>query len=158
MLGAHGIVLGEGALIGVGLELSAALLFAFGTVALKPLTELAPISNLAWQLGLGCLPMVVFGVVWERPQLAGVSGTRWALMLYMTVVPMGLCYLSWFAALRRVPAAMASVATLLAPVIGVFAAAAALGEPLGVRELGALVLTLSGVALVLRRARSQAND
>ncbi len=158
LLGAREVTLGEGALIGVGLALAAALLFAFGTVALKPLAELAPIPNLAWQLGLGCLPRVLYGVIWERPQLDSVTGTGWALMAYMTVVPMGLSYLSWFAALRRVPPAMASVATLLTPVIGVFAAAAVLDEPLGARELGALVLTLSGVALVLRRGAVRAND
>ncbi len=158
LFGAREVAQGNGALMGVALALAAALLFAFGTVALKPLTELAPIPNLAWQLGLGCLPMVLFGVVWEQPQLAGVRGAGWALMAYMTVVPMGLCYLSWFAALRRVPPAMASVATLLTPVIGVFAAAATLGEPLGTRELGALMLTLCGVALALRRAGSPAHD
>lgn len=152
LLGAGEVTLAEGALLGVGFALAAALLFAFGTVALRPLAELAPIPNLAWQLGLGCLPMVLFGVFRERPQLSEVNGTGWALMAYMTVVPMGLCYLGWFAALRRVPAAMASVATLLTPLVGVFAAAAALGEPLGAREIGALVLTLSGVALVLRHA------
>lgn len=152
LLGTHQTPLGQGALLGIALALAAALLFAWGTVALQPLTELAPIPNLAWQLCLGCFPMVLYGVLWEQPQLSGVDGTGWALMAYMTVVPMGLCYLSWFAALRRVPPAMASVVTLLTPVIGVLAAAATLGEPLGARELGALALTLSGVALVLRRS------
>ena len=72
-------------------------------------------------------------------------------MLYMTAVPMGLCYLTWFAALRRLPPTTASLATLLTPVIGVVAAAFVLGEPLGSRELMALTLTLAGVALALRR-------
>lgn len=152
LLGTHQSPLAEGALFGIGLALAAAFLFALGTVALQPLTELAPIPNLAWQLCLGCFPMVLYGVLWEQPRLSRVNGTGWALMAYMTVVPMGLCYLSWFAALRRVPPATASVVTLLTPVIGVLAAAATLGEPLGVRELGALALTLSGVALVLRRS------
>ena len=70
-------------------------------------------------------------------------------MAYMTVVPMGVCYLSWFAALKRLPPATASVATLLTPLVGVVAAALALGEPLGAREALALALTLGGVALAL---------
>jgi drug/metabolite transporter (DMT)-like permease len=73
-------------------------------------------------------------------------------MAYMTAVPMGVCYLSWFAALRRLPPAAASVATLLTPLVGVTAAAVALGEPLGAREALALGLTLGGVALALRTA------
>ena len=152
LLGSRQAPLGQTTLIGAGFALAAALLFAFGTVALGPLAELAPIPSLAWQLGLGCLPMVLIGVIWEQPHLADVNATGWLLMAYMTAVPMGLCYLSWFAALRRLPPATASVATLLTPVIGVFAAAAALGEPLGLREPGALTLTLGGVALALRRA------
>jgi drug/metabolite transporter (DMT)-like permease len=69
----------------------------------------------------------------------------------MTAVPMGLCYMTWFAALRRLPPTTASLATLLTPVIGVVAAAFSIGEPLGPRELIALTLTLAGVALALRR-------
>lgn len=150
LLGTHTAPTSSGMVVGAGFALASALLFAFGTVALRPLTELAPLANLAWQLLLGCLPMVLIGVTWEHPQLAHVDRTGWLLMAYMTAVPMGLCYLSWFAALRLLPPATASVATLLTPVIGVFAAAAVLGEPLGARELTALVLTLGGVALALR--------
>lgn len=152
LLGARQTPLGTHMLIGVGFALASALLFAIGTVALRPLTELAPIPNLAWQLGLGCAPMVLIGVLWEHPQLARVDATGWVLLAYMTAVPMGLCYLSWFAALRRLSPTTASMGTLLTPVVGVFAAAAALDEPLGARELTALVLTLGGVALALRRA------
>jgi len=152
LLGERSAPLAAGASIGVGFALASALLFALGTVALKPLAGLAPIPALAWQLALGCLPMLLIGVIWEGPRLAGVSAIGWTLMAYMTVAPMGLCYLSWFAALRRLPPATAAVATLLTPVIGVVAAAVALGEALGARELAALALTLGGVALAMRRA------
>ncbi len=154
LLGTRSAAMDAGMLVGVGFALASAMLFAFATVALRPLAELAPLPNLAWQLALGCLPMVLIGLVWEHPQLGEVNRTGWLLMAYMTAVPMGLCYLSWFAALRRLPPATASIATLLTPVIGVLAAAATLGEPLGARELGALVLTLGGVSLALRRSAS----
>ncbi len=41
-------------------------------------------------------------------------------------------------------------ATLLTPVVGVLSAAAWFGEPLGMKEVLALGLTLGGVALALR--------
>ncbi len=88
----------------------------------------------------------------ERPNLSALSATGWAAMAYMTAVPMGLCYLTWFAALRRLPPATASIATLLTPLVGVAAAAPVLGEPLGLREMLALGLTLGGVALALGKA------
>jgi drug/metabolite transporter (DMT)-like permease len=96
--------------------------------------------------------MVVAGLLFERPDLGGLTATGWAAMAYMTAVSMGLCYLTWFAALRRLPPAMAAMATLLAPFVGIVGAGLALGEPLGTREGLALGLTLGGVALALRKA------
>jgi len=150
LFGGHGLALGADRLPGVLFALGAAVLFAFGTVALKPL-PLPPFAALAWQLLIGCMPMLAFGLLVEQPDFGALSGTGWMLMAYMTAVPMGVCYLTWFAALRRLPPATASVATLLTPVVGVTAAALALGEPLGLRQLLAMGLTVGGVALVLAR-------
>ncbi|WP_371421080.1 EamA family transporter [Tardiphaga sp.] len=69
----------------------------------------------------------------------------------MTLGPMGVCYLTWFATLRRLPPATAAMGTVIVPVMGVIGAAALLGEPLGLRELIAMTLTLGGVTLALRR-------
>jgi drug/metabolite transporter (DMT)-like permease len=73
-------------------------------------------------------------------------------MAYVPAFPMGACYLCWFAALRLLPPALASMATLLTPLVGVVAAAIALGEPLGgVRQMLVLALTLGGVSLAIQR-------
>lgn len=150
LLGSQGLAIGVHKLPGVGLTLAAAVLFAFGTVMWRTPLPLGPLASVAWQVGLGCLPMLAWGIVVERPRLHASSAGSWLAMAYMTVVPMGVCYLSWFAALRRLPPQTASMATLLTPVVGVFAAAIALGEPLGAAQWLALVLTLGGVALALR--------
>lgn len=146
-----GAAAAAGALPGAALALAAAFLFALGTVAWRTPLPLPPLASTAWQVGLGCLPMLAAGLLFEAPGPRMLSPAGWAAMAYMTVVPMGLCYLTWFAALRRLPPATASMATLLTPVVGVLAAAIGLGEPLGARELAALALTLGGVALALRR-------
>jgi drug/metabolite transporter (DMT)-like permease len=138
---------------GVLFALGAALLFAFGTVVLKPL-PIPPLASVAWQLAIGCVPMVVYGLVFEHPDFSALSVNGAVVMVYMTLVPMGLCYIAWFAALRRLPPALASIATLLTPVVGVFAAAISLGEPLGMKELLAMGLTLAGVAMALKTSRS----
>jgi probable blue pigment (indigoidine) exporter len=109
-----------------------------------------PISLAAWTIGLGCLPVAAVGLSVVQPQLAALSPVGWASMIYMTLIQFCLCYVCWFAALGRLPAATASIGTLLVPVVGVLAAAAMLHEPLGAREIGALVFTLGGVALALR--------
>lgn len=126
-------------------------LFALGTVALRSPLGMPPLTATAWQVGLGCLPMIAVGMLLEAPDPAALSPAGWAAMAYMTAVPMAACYLCWFAALRRLPPAMASMGTLLTPLVGVVAAAVALGEPLGVQQMLALALTLGGVSLAIRQ-------
>lgn len=135
-------------LVGVLLALAAAILFALGNVALKP-PVLPPLASVAWQLLIGCLPMVLFGLTVEHPDVLALSSRGWMLMAYMTLVPMGLCYLTWFAALRRLPAEIASMSTLLTPVVGVTAAAFSLGEPFGMKEVIGIAAALTGVGLSL---------
>jgi drug/metabolite transporter (DMT)-like permease len=89
-------------------------------------------------------------MVLESPDFRGLSNAGWAAMAYMALLPLCICYLAWFAALKRLPAGAAAIGTLLTPVVGVLAAAVALGEPLGLREVLALVLTLGGILLALR--------
>jgi drug/metabolite transporter (DMT)-like permease len=138
---------------GVACALGAAVLFAFGTVALRAPLGLPPLAGAAWQVGIGCLPMVGAGMLLEEPDPRALSPAGWAAMAYMTAVPMAACYLCWFAALRRLPPATASMATLLTPVVGVVVAAIALGEPFGSREVIALMLTLGGVPSRFNKGR-----
>ncbi len=151
LLGVQGVAVGVQKMPGVLLTLSAAVLFAFGTVVWRTPLPLAPLAAVAWQVGLGCLPMLAYGLAFEPAPHASSAG-GWLAMGYMTIAPMGVCYLTWFAALRRLPPQMASMATLLVPVVGVLSSAFALGEPLGAAQWIALALTLGGVALALRRS------
>ncbi len=150
LFGGQASALDAGRMTGVLLAMSAAFLFALGTVAQRTALPLPPLTTVAWQVGIGCLPMLLLAAVFEHPSADALSAAGWSLLAYMTVIPMGVCYLSWFAALRRLPAATASTATLLTPVIGFVSAAWLLGEPLGSKQLFALGLTLGGVALALR--------
>jgi len=151
LIGGNGIEASVEKLPGIACALAGAVCVGLGTVLTKhfPLA-MPPLSLAAWQIGLGCLPIAIVGLAVEQPHLAALSYVGWLSMLYMTLIQFCLCYVCWFAALERLPAATASIGTLLVPVIGVLAAAAMLHEPLGLRELGALVFTLGGVAVALR--------
>jgi drug/metabolite transporter (DMT)-like permease len=151
LFGGPHVLLGSDRWPGAVLALAAAILFALGTVTLRSPLPLPPLSLTAWQVGLACVPLISLGLLFEEPRFEALTPTGLGAMSYMTVVPMGVCYLSWFAALRRLPPTTASMATLLTPVIGVVGAAFALGEPLGLEQVLALGLTLSGVAIALRR-------
>jgi drug/metabolite transporter (DMT)-like permease len=151
LIGGNGLDASLEKLPGVLCALAGAVCVALGTVLTKhfPLA-MPPLSLAAWQIGIGCLPIAIVGLAIERPHLAALSSVGWASMIYMTLIQLCLSYVCWFAALERLPAATASIGTLLVPVIGVLAAGAMLHEPLGLREISALVFTLGGVAMALR--------
>jgi probable blue pigment (indigoidine) exporter len=136
---------------GILCALAGAVCVGFGTVLTKYFKlAMPPLSLTAWQLAIGCLPIAIVGILVEQPQLAALSPLGWASMLYMTLIQFCLCYLCWFAALERLPAATASIGTLLVPVVGVLSAAALLREPLGPTDVAALAVTLAAVAVALR--------
>jgi drug/metabolite transporter (DMT)-like permease len=157
LLGGRGFAFDAGKLTGISFALLAAVLFALGTVITRTPTPVPPITLVAWQVGLGCVPMVIAGLLIEHPSFAALKTDGWAVLIYMTIVPMGVCYLAWFATLRYLPPEVASIGMLLVPIMGIVAAALALGEPLGLKETAAMALTLSGVALALRR-KSERNN
>ena len=79
-----------------------------------------------------------------------VTPVGWWLLVYSTVVQFCIAYVSWFAALARLPASVAAIGTMAVPVIGVVASALALGEPLGPGQIAALIFTLAAVVLATR--------
>jgi drug/metabolite transporter (DMT)-like permease len=152
LLGANGFAFDAGKLVGIVLSLSCAVLFALGNVLNRTPLPIPPLTAVAWQVGLGCLAMLILGILFEHPNYMAISPVGLACFVYMTIVSMGLCYLTWFETLRRLPPVSASVGMLLVPVIAIFTAAVILGEPLGLRELTAVALTLGGITLALQRA------
>jgi drug/metabolite transporter (DMT)-like permease len=152
LFGGEGFTLTYEKLAGASLALSAAILFALGNVLNRAPIPVPPVALVAWQVGLGCLAMLIFGLMFEKPDFAAVSPTGWMLIGYMTIIPMGVCYLTWFETLRRLPPATASTGMLLVPIVGVVSAALMVGEPLGLREVLAMAFTLGGVTLALQRS------
>ncbi len=158
LLGSPQFTAETGKIPGVIFALTAAILFAFGAVRASRPLGLPPIAAVAWQVGLGCIPMVLYGLVIEQPSIHALTAADWLSMAYMALVPMALCYLTWFMALQTLPPSTASMASLATPVIGVIAAALIFGSPVGAREIVSMALILAGVVLALRRAPAAARD
>ena len=151
IMGGNGIAASEAKLPGIVMALVGSIGFAVGTVLSKrrPL-HLAPIPGAAWQVGLGCLPVAIAGLCFESAHWDAVTPLGWGLLVYSIVGQFCIAYVAWFAALARLPASVAAIGTMAVPVIGVVASAAALGEPLGVTQIVALMFTLAGVVLATR--------
>lgn len=151
LMGGQGVAASYAKLPGILLALGGAFLFAVGTVFGKrwPLT-LPPLTSAVWQILIGCLPVAIIGLLIEQPHFMSLSPLGWTLFGYSIVVQFCVAYACWFAALQRLPASVAAIGTLLVPVIGVLASAAALGEPLGIAKIAALAFTIVGVVLASR--------
>jgi len=152
LLGGNGLSFDGGRIVGIVLLFSAAILFAIGNILNRTALPMPPLVVVAWQVGLGCLAMLILGVAFEQPNYGALTAGGLACQVYMTLVPMGICYLTWFETLRRLPPSSASTGMLLVPLIGVISAALILGEPLGLREVVAMALVLGGVTLALQKA------
>jgi drug/metabolite transporter (DMT)-like permease len=148
IMGGNGFDTSMAKLPGMLMVLAGAICFALGTVLAKKLPmRLPPVTAAAWQIGIGCLPIAIVGLAVETSHPQAISRVGWALLFYSTVGQFCIAYVSWFAALSRLPASVAAIGTMAVPVIGVVASAVALGEPLGPTQIAALAFTLIGVAL-----------
>jgi drug/metabolite transporter (DMT)-like permease len=151
IMGGNGFAASMAKWPGIIMALGGSLGFAVGTVLAKKLPLiLPPLTAAAWQIGIGCLPVAIVGLLIEKADVAALSHLGWILIVYSTVIQFCVAYVSWFAALARLPASVAAIGTMAVPVIGVVASAVALHEPLGPGQIAALVFTLAGVALATR--------
>ena len=151
IMGGNGLAASMAKLPGIIMALGGAVGFAVGTVLAKKLPlNLPPLTAAAWQIGIGCLPIVIIGLLIEKADFAALTNLGWGLLVYSTVIQFCVAYVSWFAALARLPASVAAIGTMAVPVIGVVASALALHEPLGIGQIAALIFTLAGVVLATR--------
>ena len=128
----------------------AAWLFGLATVIAKrhPLV-MPPVAGVAWQAAIGAVPLLLLAA-FEHPDWHRLTPLGFAAFGYIAVVPLTVAYLAWFRALRLVPASLAATTVLISPTVGVLSSALLLGDPLGLRQIVALAMTLTGVALAAR--------
>ena len=151
IMGGNGFAASAAKMPGIIMALGGAVGFAVGTVMAKKLPlNLPPLSAAAWQIGIGCLPVAIVGLLVEKSDVAALSNIGWILLVYATVIQFCVAYVSWFAALARLPASVAAIGTMAVPVIGVVTSAVALHEPLGIGQITALIFTFAGVVLATR--------
>jgi drug/metabolite transporter (DMT)-like permease len=69
-------------------------------------------------------------------------------MFYNVILVSVVAFLLWFYVLERVPAGMATMGTLVTPVLAIISAAIQLGEIPSSREGLGIILILSGIGLL----------
>lgn len=139
---------------GMRYALGAAIAWASGTVYMKWARVAAePLVVAAWQLLVGAI-VAGIGVAWFDgfPRLATFTGLTKPVMLalaYHALFGIALAYLLWFEVIARLPAGVATLGTLLVPVVGVSSAVLLLGDRPSGTDLVGFALVLGAAACVL---------
>ncbi len=131
------------------LAIGAALSWAAYSVMLRPLFGRYSAMRLSTLMILvGAVLMAPFAAVQLASQnFADIGALRWAALGYSTVFPLVVTNVLYFAALRRVGAARATLFMYLQPFLGALFAALLLGEAIGGIQIVGGVFIVGGVAL-----------
>ena len=138
--------------IGVLWCLAAALTYAIGVLAQKPVAGRLPASQVALigaVIGmLACVPFVGQLVT----SLATASTPAWVGILYLGIVPTALAFTTWGYALGRMPAGQLGVTTYIVPPIAIVMGLIFFGEVPALLAIVGGVVCLTGVALSRRKS------
>ncbi len=150
LMGEDVFVLGT-APLGVLFMLAASISWAIGTVLFKKYRWQTPVSTLVgWQMVTAAVPITLVAMLTEHlPNIAHLSNHTIIALAYTFLLPMMFCQWAFFKVVSMFPASIASIGTLAVPVVGVYSSALMLGEPVGWREVAALVLICAALTSVL---------
>ncbi len=136
--------------LGVAFLLAAAFGWAIGTIYQKRVAwTVSTLAVAGWQLLLGAIPILLVLPFVEGIVFPEASAIAWLCTLYLVLVALVFAYFAWFKIVRLFPTNVAAIGSLLTPVVGMVSGAVILGEPFGVKEVAALALVGSALALVL---------
>jgi drug/metabolite transporter (DMT)-like permease len=120
------------------LALLSGISWAISAIVSKQLHKRAPHLDLlnitAWTTLLGSLPIIFLALILPAAPIQWTQTFYWTI-IYSIFLSGSLAWVLWLYALQRLPAGVASMASMLAPVIGVSAAWAQLGERPSTMEL-----------------------
>ena len=115
------------------------------------------VSVTTWQMIYGAAPLIIIAF------LVPASPIQWTTvfitaLLYNVFVTSVIAFLLWFYILNKLPAGMATMGTLITPVIAIIAAAIQLGEIPSLQETMGIILILLGIGLLCAIAFQRASQ
>jgi len=138
--------------LGLALGLTSAICWAIGTLILKRGKVQVPVLVLtAWQLLLGAVPVGAGALVlgdwnWFVPSWQSIAVITW-----ITIIPMCIGNVCWFAIVDLLPANIAGLSSVMVPVVAMFSGALVHGEPLGPLQLLSMAACVCALVLALGR-------
>ena len=137
--------------IGLLLALVCALGWGGGTVYMKWARIKGDLLAITfWQVVVGAVAFAIFYLIFEGvPQFEPLQWRTWAGLLFNGVLGTGIAYFIWFNIIGRLSTAMASLGSLINPVVGVIGAVIILGDRPTVPDMIGFALIFSAAACVL---------
>src|SRR5262245_49004141 len=142
-------------LTGILLLVADAFSMAIGTVLLRRLSGVAPFVIQAWMAALGVPFLLLTSLVIESGQLESTSSApweAWAALAYAVVGGSFIGHTGYYILLQHYEVSLVGAMLLIGPVIGVLGGVLILGEPFTPVIVIGSVMTLFGVAIVLKRS------
>lgn len=135
--------------LGVTFTVGAAVCWALGTFVQKRVAwPLAVVVVAGWQLVIGGAPFILVAASEPFRMLDASPTALWA-AVYTVALPLLFCQYAWLKVISIFPATIASLGTVMVPIVGVLSGALILGEPIGWREITALLAVLASLLLLL---------
>jgi drug/metabolite transporter (DMT)-like permease len=141
----------KGDVVSMLMALGSGISWAISAIVSKKLHRRRPNLDLlnitAWPTLLGSLPLIVVAIVAPTPTIDW-SQTFMLTVIYSVLLSGSLAWVLWTYALQRLQAGVASMASMLAPVIGVAAAWLQLGErPSNLELVGMFFIALALIVI-----------
>lgn len=126
--------------------------WALSTVLLKHRPIPVPTTVLTgWQLLLASVPVIIGAWLLGDHQWFMPSASSLAAFIYITLVPMLFGNLLWFSLIQWLPPQLVSLSPIMIPMVAMVSGAIVLNEPLGWQQWLAMMLSASGLGLMLFR-------
>ncbi len=137
--------------IGLLLALVCALCWGAGTVYMKWARIKGDLLAITfWQVMVGVAVFAIFYLIFEgAPKFEPLQWRTWGGLLFNGILGTGIAYFIWFNIIGRLSTAMASLGSLINPVVGVIGAVIILGDRPTVPDMIGFALIFSAAACVL---------
>lgn len=139
-------------------DLSAAFIIILGAVCMAMsniivklrLSRCDMVQLTTWQMVFGALALVIYTSLFPQGEI------NWCLPAVLCVIYNGalasaLAFFLWNYVLTHIEASTASIATLVAPIVGVLGGVVFLGEPLTIHIISGMVLIFAGILIVVKK-------
>ena len=140
--------------LGMAYGLVAGLGWAIGTLILKRSKVDVPVLVLTgWQLLITAVPTVFGALVFGDGHWFMPTWQTILVILYISLVPMCVGNVCWFAIVGMLPANVAGLSSIMVPVVAMVAGALMHGEPLGPLQVAAMVCCVASLSLAMLKPK-----